>query len=798
MNSNHKRFVKRASVAAVSSALTTLAFIPGICAADSGDELTPVSQVEIGVGYVNKDSFKFGEYNGLEKKGAYGIGNFWLYGGDGENGAFRWRILGTDLGLDTRNVQGEAGEQGRWRVTAGYDELRRNYSDTFKTLWQGSGSTALTLPSNYPAASTRLSVSNSAGGLLANWNNLQSPNATATSTGGGPAYVIPAAMSNFDVGTERKKSNLGVSAILAPGWEFKASVKHEDKDGTKLSGANIGGFSGISALVAEPINSTTEQLEASLGYVGEKAHFTLGYYGSVYKNNTNLWTVENAGANNAVLNNVARFQSYPDNEMSQFNLSGGYKFSPTTRLLVSGSYARLTQNEDFIAQPVGSTWVVPESSAHAKVINTYLLARLMSRPMNDLNLLASYRFEDRDNKTPVMDFLTTRSDSAGASTLFTNAPLNRKLQQTNLEAIYRLARGQAVSGEYEYQEIKRSASGDESPFRADKTYEDTLRVEYRNSLAENLTGRVSYAYSERKVRDYEEGNPRPTSPPAPLPAADPALTGFEQFFLADRKRDKLRSSLAFQASDAVSLQGKLDYNRDTYSNSQYGLKESKSYVFNLDAAFVASDVLTFSAFYTYEDMKMQLDSLAIARGLTTSILVPHVSGPPCAPFTNAANTLPADYATDSCRQWSETQSDKVTTLGIGLRYKGLLEGKLEIASQLAYAKARTPISVAGGTYYSNGVPNSATANVFIAAQSFPDITSEMTDFRLAGTYALDKSSAVRLSYQYRRLTSSDWAYDAYTNSALGVLAVPGYLGPGITSPNYTVQVMGVSYIYRFR
>ena len=124
-------------------------------------------------------------------------------------------------------------------------------------------------------------------------------------------------------------------------------MKHEEKDGTKLTGVNIGGFSGLSALLPEPINSTTDQVEAAVSYADEKANLSVGYYGSIYRNETNLWTVENAAANNVVLNNVPVCQSYPDNQMHQLNLVGGYKFSSTTRLLVSASYARLTQNEQF-------------------------------------------------------------------------------------------------------------------------------------------------------------------------------------------------------------------------------------------------------------------------------------------------------------------------------------------------------------------------------------------------------------------------------------------------------------------
>ena len=792
-----ERFAQRALVLALQAALATAVPLAARAADDDNDASVRQSSVEVGALHVDKDSAKFGEYNGLDKKGTYAIGNFSLYGGDGDAGAFRWRAFGSNLGLDTRNVTGEVGTQGLWRVTASYDEIPHRISDQFLTIWNGTGSTTFTLPSNYPAASTRLAVTNTPGGILANWNNIQTPNATATTTGGGPAFVIPAAMHQVDVGTERKIGKATVSYIFAPGWEIKGSVRREDKDGTKLTGVNIGRFSGVSAILPEPISSTTDIFELGIGHANPRFHFNASYYGSIYRNDIKLWTVENAGANNAVLGNVARLQSYPDNEMHQFNLSGGYKFSPVTRLTLVGTWSRLTQDSSFIDPPPGSTWVIPVTSPHAKVINSYVLARFTTKLTQQLNFNASYKFEDRDNKTPSYTFLTTGGDTAGASTQFTNNPLNRRLQNYNLDFDYSLGRGQGVKLEYEYEQISRTSNGDENLFLSDKTYEDTVRVEYRRTIASALTGRISYAHSKRRVKEYEEGNPRPTSPPSPLPAADPALTGFEQFFVADRDRDKIRSQVNFDAAENLQVSAKVDYNRDSYP-AQYGLKESKGWVFGLDAGLAASENLTFNVFYTYEDMRMQLDSLAIARGLTSTNLVPHVSGPPCAPYTNVANTLPSDYFTDPCRQWSENQTDKVHTIGAGFLYKGLLGGRLALAGEVTYARAVTPIGVSGGTYYSNGVPNSATANVFVAATDFPDITSTMTDFRLAGTYAIDKRSAVRVAYQYRKLKSSDWQYDAYTNSSLGVLAVQNYIGPGITSPNYNVNVVGVSYIYRFR
>jgi MtrB/PioB family decaheme-associated outer membrane protein len=484
--------------------------------------------------------------------------------------------------------------------------------------------------------------------------------------------------------------------------------------------------------------------------------------------------------------------------MHQLNLSGRYDFSPTTRLTMAGSYAHLTQNESFIDPPAGSTWVYGETSANAKVINTFFQSKLSSRPMKPLNINATYKNEDRDNRTPVSSFLTTGGDAPGTAVLFSNEPINRRLQQFNLDAEYSLGRGNALRGEYEWQEIKRSADSEESPFRSDRSEEHTLRFEYRRAIADNVSGRIAYSYSERRIKEYEQGDPRPTNPPPPLPSADPALQGFEQFFLAPRNRDKLRSLINWDVNERLSLQGGIDYNRDRYPDSQFGLQKSEGWALNLTASGAVSETMLVNGFYTYEDMKVRLDSLAIARGLSSTTLVPHVSGPPCAAYTNVANTLPVDYATDPCRQWSETQSDRIHTLGVGLQYAGLLGGRLVLNGDLVYTHARSPISVTGGTYYNNGVPSSPTGNQFIAAQSFSDITSELFDIRLVGTYAIDKSSAVRLLYRYAHMKSSDWQYDAYAGSALGQLAVQNYLGPGITSPDYSVNVIGISYLYRWQ
>jgi MtrB/PioB family decaheme-associated outer membrane protein len=809
MSKHQERFAVRASVLAVHTALLTLALVPAAWAVDPEvAELTqPTSTIQAGAIYVDKDSAKFGEYNGLYKKGTYGDLDFDIRGGAGYGSttdATRYRITGNNLGLRTRELAAEYGVQGKYRITFRYDELLRNYSDTYQTPYAGAGTTTLTLPF-YPAAATRLSANTTtANGALTNWANLQAPNAAVVAgapTGAGPGVLLPANMRQFPVSTERKKGGLDFGMELSPQWHLVAAATTEHKESTKLTGVAFGGPA-RGTLVPEPIDSDTNNFKFGANYVEGTSHLNLLYTGSLYKNNIGLWTVQNPFQGNLLapaFNDSARLSGAPDNEMHRLSATGGYNFSATTRLTLGLHHEIMTQDKAFITG-FPANWSIPETSAHAKVVQDNVNATLTGKPLPNVFALASYKYDNRRNKTPEMDFLYAGGDAAAAPNLFSNEPLNRRQQQVDLSADWSVAPHQNLKGTYQWQEIRRTANSEESPFRREKTHENTLGVEYRNSMRENVSGRIGYSYSQRRGSEYEENTLIAPVIAAPLPAADPLLPGFRQFWLADRNRDKLRSAIDFQATDAITIQTGLDFNNDKYPNSPYGVQEIKSAVFKLDGTYAASETMSFSAFYTYEDKRSQLNDLTIGRGTTATILdAPANTGGACTGYFAAAGHLPRDEGTDPCRSWSEVQSDKVHTFGLSFKTADLMHGKFELAGDLVYSKARTPISVNGGAYFGNGNPATTAAggfnNVFVAAQSFPDITSEMIELRLTGKYNIDKKSSVRVTYLHRRLKSSDWQYDAYAGNAV---AIPTFIGTGITSANYSVNALGVAFVYSFR
>ena len=66
----------------------------------------PSNSVDFGALYASQSSARFGQYNGLNKEGFYGLGGFDLRGGegyDGKDSALRWWLGGSDVGTTSRD-----------------------------------------------------------------------------------------------------------------------------------------------------------------------------------------------------------------------------------------------------------------------------------------------------------------------------------------------------------------------------------------------------------------------------------------------------------------------------------------------------------------------------------------------------------------------------------------------------------------------------------------------------------------------------------------------------------------------
>jgi len=111
----------------------------------------PTSIVEIGAGNISNSSYKFGEYNGLEQKGGFVIGNMDMHGGGryDSDSATRWDFDAHNLGLQASDATFDVRNQGLFKLDFGLSDWRHNLSDTYQSPYQDLGSNVLTLPPDW-------------------------------------------------------------------------------------------------------------------------------------------------------------------------------------------------------------------------------------------------------------------------------------------------------------------------------------------------------------------------------------------------------------------------------------------------------------------------------------------------------------------------------------------------------------------------------------------------------------------------------------------------------------------------
>lgn len=498
-------------------------------------ELTqPHSIVEVGVGDVSDDSFKFGEYNGLQRTGLYGVGSIDLRGGGAydSSDATRWRVTGTDLGLSSRSAYAEYGQQGRFRVSVAFDSLRRNRSDSYYSPYLGVGSSVLTLPAGWqiPLVPRVSATAANARGLLGSVATsgalvsgvLTAPTAAQLAVSNALIAADVPLFAQHELYTTRHRFDLGASVVVTPNWDFSILARRENRDGTKPMGS-VTRFTGsdISTVLADPIDTTTDQVTATLGYRSKHDFLQLSYYGSKFDNKIASLTWSNWTASTA----NATMSSTPSNEMHQFSLTAGHNFNAKTRLVANASYSRNTQNDTFLTD--ASTPLVPVTSLNGKVVSKYLTVKLSSRPFSALNLTLDYKFDERKNDTPVHIFgFYDANQAAGTgnvnaafaaalgvpAALLTssinvnaNRPYSRRLNEFSGTADFRLTPTQALRFSYEHQKLDRWCEGTWiSCIDAADTTDDTLRAEWRAEVRANLNTHLSYTYNKRKVDFYDE------------------------------------------------------------------------------------------------------------------------------------------------------------------------------------------------------------------------------------------------------------------------------------------------------
>ncbi len=423
------------------AAALLLAFGPAMAQDNSVAQLTePQSSINVGVGYVDKDNHRFGQYNGLIDKGAYGIVDFNIDKRDDATGTW-FRLQGRDLGFKDPELRLEQKRQGDWGYYIDYDRISRYEPYTVNTGLQGVGTTTQTY-----------------------------------------VPITPGTGTDYQLDTKRDRWTFGLQKAWR-GWEVGARYRTEDKDGTQLYGT--GHFGVPARFLTKPIDYTMQQIDLTADYNADRYQLRVGYYGSFFDDKNSKINVTNPPNANV----FTEYGTPPDNQSHQFYVSGGYNFTADTRGDFKLSYARATQDDPWgIAPPAGVT----ATSLDGRVDTTLVQAGVSGRATPKFTWRADFRYQNRDDKTPQVVNANLESYQP------------HSLERTTGKVIgnYSLPMGFRLSGDITWDQKKREVPEDTVVQFREKVDETTYKVTLRRAVSPTVTGAVSLLHSKRDGSDW--------------------------------------------------------------------------------------------------------------------------------------------------------------------------------------------------------------------------------------------------------------------------------------------------------
>lgn len=710
--------------------------------------------VEIGVGNVSDSSYRFGRYTGLEDEGLFPVVNLDIFrrgAWDGSDASY-WRLTGNNLGIDSRDLSFEAGRQGSWNFHLGFDQIPHYQLDDTQTIFQGAGSNNLTLPAGWVAGQT-----------------------TATMT-----QLVPN-LRTFAIEHERERFDIGGDVNFMSGWNFEVNYNQEQKDGNKTIGLTMGNSGGNPrAIIApEPVDYETQTIDAVLSFADTTKQFSFGYYGSFFDNGNNSLVWQNpyatingwtTAAQVGYPTGQGQMHLEPDNDFHQLNLSGGWNFSRSTRLSGDISFGRGTQDQAFLPYTINPllaatiTQPLPVNSLDGEVDTTHIALRFTTMAFDSLALGASYKYDERDNKTHHHEFVYIGGDSLAQNTAATsgqrrfNEPKSWEDQYFKLDANWTATDWLRVNGEARWRTTERPHQ------EREEIDEDLYTLNFSVDTGGYWNGGLRMSSSDRDGGSDYLGYITLIGGYAPgyYNTLQPFVDGFpfenhpdlRKFNQADRERLDGELYASFAPVEEVSVSASVNYAEDDYDNSILGLTFSRVSSYNIDVAWAPTAGISAYAFASEERYKNDQDGRSFVGGATRPV-----------------------SAFDPNRVWNVKSRDYVFTYGFGVNSK-FLEDKLTVGLDWVDSAADSDVltTVAAG----------------LTRADLPTSESDLTSASLYGDYAWRRNLVFRLRVAYEEFDSTDWAVDnAPPNQLANVITMGG------SSPDYDVWVTTFSVGYRF-
>lgn len=520
------------------------------------------ADVDAGATYVGEDgAIRFGNATGYDDKGGFvnvdGQGRY-----VSEDYQLDWTV--EDLGLDSRFFEMDGGKQGSFGFHVGYRELPYRRFDTARTGFNPSTSDTLTLPSSWVPA-----------GLTTDMPQLSST------------------LRRQNIESDRQIIDAGANWKPVKALEVYADFRRQNRDGIDITG----GSSYVQAsLLPRWIDYETDQIDAGIRYGTDRGTVSLAYFGSYFTNQNPSLTWDIPFTSGGL--DQYRMAMAPDNDFQQISLSGAYRLTQwDTVVAVTLASGQGEQNETLLPytnNPAVNAGALPRSSLNGKVDTTNYALTVTARPVPKGRVKFSYRFDERDNKTPQADWNRVVTDFFVSGDIEQNTAYSFERSKVGLSGELVVWKGIRISAGGERKELKR-----DSQEVAEQTI-DAGWGQARWRPLDWLSIKVKGGAEERDIDRYDESV-------AVSLGQNPLL---RKYNLAYRYRSygELVATIT-PVDSALSFGATVLYADDRYNKSLLGMTDSEEVRGTADISWAVSENSSVYLVYGHENIDaLQLGS----------------------------------------------------------------------------------------------------------------------------------------------------------------------------------------------
>jgi len=510
--------------------------------------------IDFGAAYINNDSYRFGDYRGLEEEGLYAS-----IDGDIHFRSLQGRyfdLYARDLGYESRELDMRGGNQGFYEVRFGWQEIPSYRGYGTQTPFLGVGSDVLTLPANWVPANTTIGMS-----------------------------ALQSSLAVEPLKTRRKILDAGVSLNFLSNWSYRIDYQRQEKKGIRTLGAGM--YYSNASILPAPVDFTTDLFDTALTWANKRAQVELGFISSQFDNGNSSLTWQNPFSS-LPIHSTFRAALEPANKFHQFNLSGAFAVTPDIRLSGQAAIGSMKQNDPFLPytiNPEYSDLPLPRSSLNGKVdATTYNFAgKLFIRVNNDLSFTARGKWDERDNKTPVDLYTPVITDLVPIAPRY-NRPYSYKREQYSADIRYRAHRVIRLSAGGRQQNLDRTLQA------VERTKETTWWGEVKVSPTFNTEFRIKGEWANRDISDYLQ-------PDDGGPIDNPLM---RKFNMADRNRDRVLVEFDYMPIESLGINLGYAQAKSKYEKSILGLQESNDESYSVNLNYAIGTKVNVYAFYNLD------------------------------------------------------------------------------------------------------------------------------------------------------------------------------------------------------